>query len=231
MKNYNFIQQKFFKIYRYKKPQSVGCLKKLWLQNYHIFNQKNQYFHQIWKYSTDTELFSELIFCILTPQSKAKLCWEATKLLHDRINNITIMNILNSIKHIRFKNRKAKYIIQAKKFFTLNETLNVRSQLQHFYNIYKLREWLVNNVKGIGYKEASHFLRNIGLGDNLAILDRHILKNLKYFNVIDSVPLLITKNIYFIIENKMQSFSRNIKIPMSHLDMLFWGIETGIIFK
>ncbi|GAJ17855.1 unnamed protein product, partial [marine sediment metagenome] len=26
----------------------------------------------------------------------------------------------------------------------------------------KLREWVVKNFKGLGYKEASHFLRNIG---------------------------------------------------------------------
>jgi len=38
-------------------------------------------------------------------------------------------------------------------------------------------EWLVKNLTGLGYKEAGHFLRNIGSG-KIAILDRHILRNL-----------------------------------------------------
>ena len=64
----------------------------------------------------------------------------------------------------------------------------------------------------MGYKEASHFLRNIGLGYDIAILDRHILKNLKLFNVIDEIPSSISKKKYFEIEEKMRNFSKKIKL-------------------
>ncbi|MEM3584736.1 MAG: hypothetical protein QW193_05630, partial [Nitrososphaerales archaeon] len=80
-------------------------------------------------------------------------------------------------------------------------------------------------------KEASHFLRNIGLGKDFAILDRHILKNLKEFNVIKDIPKSISKKVYLDIENKMREFSKQINIPMDELDLLFWSKETSFIFK
>ena len=89
--------------------------------------------------------------------------------------------------------------------------------------------YLVKNVKGLGLKEASHFLRNTG-HENLAILDRHILKNLAKLNIIE-LPKTLTPKIYFEIENKFQNFSKEVNIPMDELDLLFWSMETGEIFK
>jgi N-glycosylase/DNA lyase len=83
----------------------------------------------------------------------------------------------------------------------------------------------------LGYKEASHFLRNIGFGENLAILDRHILKNLVLLGVIESIPKGIIKNKYLEIEEKMAKLSKKIDVPMSHLDIVLWYKETGEIFK
>jgi N-glycosylase/DNA lyase len=93
------------------------------------------------------------------------------------------------------------------------------------------REWLVENVKGIGYKEASHFLRNIGLGRDMAVLDVHILRNLKRYDIIDKRLDSLTRKSYMDIENRMRKFSERIDIPMEELDLLFWAKETGFIFK
>ena len=86
-------------------------------------------------------------------------------------------------------------------------------------------------MKGLGYKEASHFLRNIGVGLDLAILDRHIIKNLKRYGVIEEVPKSLTPKKYLEIEEKMKEFARRIDIPMPELDLLFWSMETGEVFK
>lgn len=83
----------------------------------------------------------------------------------------------------------------------------------------------------MGYKEASHFLRNIGLADDLAILDRHILKNLKIFGIIEEIPKSLSKKKYLEIEEKMRNLANEVNIPLSHLDLLFWSKETGEIFK
>ncbi|MCD6152161.1 MAG: DNA lyase, partial [Deltaproteobacteria bacterium] len=131
---------------------------------------------------------------------------------------------------VRFKNKKTGYIIEARRFFTKNNRIDIKSKLKGFNNIFELRDWLVQNVKGMGYKEASHFLRNIGLGENLAILDRHILKNLKLFKVIKEIPILSRKR-YYEVENKMRKFADKVNIPMAHLDLLLWYKETGEVFK
>ena len=93
------------------------------------------------------------------------------------------------------------------------------------------RKWLVENVKGYGYKEASHFLRNIGLGEDLAILDRHILKNLKRAKAIPEVPKSMSERRYLEIEDGMKAFSDYLGIPLCHLDLVLWYMETGEIFK
>lgn len=95
-----------------------------------------------------------------------------------------------------------------------------------------MREWLVKNVKGVGMKEASHFIRNIGFGGKeLAILDRHILKNLKELKVIEKIPKKLTKKTYLEIEEKMREFCKMLGISMYELDMLLWYKETGKVLK
>jgi N-glycosylase/DNA lyase len=95
-----------------------------------------------------------------------------------------------------------------------------------------VRDWLVENIKGYGYKEASHFLRNIGLGRDIAILDRHILKNLKRYGVISKIPDSVgSRKVYLDIEERMRRFSKRSGIPMDALDLVFWSMQTGFIFK
>ncbi|RLF94955.1 DNA lyase [Thermococci archaeon] len=173
------------------------------------------------------EIFAELIFCILTPQSKAQSCWKTVETLLNK--NLLLKGnedqISKMLKRVRFRNRKAEYIVEARKHYP------IRSKIKKFDDIYSAREWLVKNVRGMGYKEASHFLRNIGFGEELAILDRHILKNLKSLGVIEEIPRFLTKKKYFEIEKKMKKFSEKVEIPMSHLDLVLWYKETGKVFK
>jgi N-glycosylase/DNA lyase len=93
------------------------------------------------------------------------------------------------------------------------------------------REWFVKNVTGLSYKEATHFLRNIGKNDGMAILDRHILKNLKHHGVIRSLPSSMNKKRYLSIEKKFQAFAVHIGISVDELDLLFWSNEAGEILK
>jgi len=162
------------------------------------------------------DIFYELCFCLLTPQSNAKKCDKAVQLLKNKdFLNKSINPVKYLKKNTRFHNNKAKYLLEMKKKFP---------------NLEMKREFLVKNIKGLGLKEASHFLRNIGYR-NLAILDRHILKNLHKYNVIDEIPKSLTSKKYFEIEEKFKEFSKKIKIPMDELDLLFWSLETGEVFK
>ncbi len=187
-------------------------------------------FRRIWETATDEELFLELAFCLLTPQSKAKTCWKAVERLNKKcmIKSSEPEQISQELGGVRFHQRKGEYICRARNMF---QARSLRDTLEGFSSPAKAREWLVENVKGLGYKEASHFLRNIGQGENLAILDRHILKNLALLGVINEVPTSLTKRSYLEIERKMTAFSQVAKIPMGHLDLLLWYKEAGEVFK
>jgi len=171
------------------------------------------------------DIFYELCFCLLTPQSKARRCWTCVVKLKEKDFIHKNINPLNYLIGVRFPKNKTKYLLEAKKDF-----FKIKTEIEKIENVGRLRDWLVENVKGLGYKEASHFLRNIGY-KNLAILDRHILKNLLRQDVIKEVPRTLTKNKYLEIETKMQSFAGRVNIPMDELDLLFWSLEAGEVFK
>ena len=188
-------------------------------------------FRKIYKKS-DRDIFKELCFCILTPQSKAIICDKAIKRLQEGglLFKGSQKTLRSHLKGVRFPNNKARYIIEARNIFRNGHGPDIKSKL-NTKDLSKTRDWLVKNIKGLGYKEASHFLRNIGFGEGLAILDRHILKNLKRYNVIKDIPASLTRKRYLEIEDKMKSFFKKAGIAMGEVDLLFWSMETGFIFK
>jgi N-glycosylase/DNA lyase len=188
-------------------------------------------FKDQWSQGNNDYAFSELAFCLFTPQSKAKLCWTAISKI---ISNSLIFNgssedIMPFMVGVRFKKKKSQYLVEARSKFYDN--FDFKSFISSFNNSYLARDWLVTNIKGYGYKEATHYLRNIGLVGDLAILDRHILKNLKRANVIKEIPSSISKNKYLEIEKAMQKYAKDINISMDHLDFVLWYREAGEIFK
>lgn len=216
----------------------INQIKKIYTAKKKEIRSRLKEFDKLWLNGSDEEIFTELAFCILTPQSKAKSCWDAIAKLEkqDLLSKGTIKQIKQGLNCVRFKNKKAEFIVKARELFMnsshlIENYVSIKSLLSKFNDVNKLREWLVNNIKGIGYKEASHFLRNIGFGKNIAILDRHILRNLKDFGVIKEIPKSISRAKYLEIEKKMAAFSKQIGIPLSHLDLLLWYKETGEIFK
>ncbi len=190
-------------------------------------------FTNIWELGTDDDIFSELAFCIFTPQSKAKNCWKTVNTLKEKklLYSGSAKNMSEFMNFVRFRNNKAKYLVLAREIFLKNSVLNIRQKISDLLITGEERDWLVKNIKGFGYKESGHFLRNIGANLDYAILDRHILKNLKALGVIEDIPKTITTKTYLIIEKKMQKFAKEISIPISHLDLLFWYNEAGEIFK
>lgn len=182
---------------------------------------------------SEEELFEELAFCIFTPGSKALSGGRAVAELKKRSllfkgSRQAVAKTLRGI--VRFHNNKALYLAEARKCFIKGSNCNLRDYICAVPAA-DARDWLVSNIKGIGYKEASHFMRNIGLGANLAILDTHILKNLKFFNVVKKIPTSAGRKLYLEIERRMKEFSRRTGIPMDALDILFWSHETGFFYK
>ena len=173
----------------------------------------------------EKEYFKEFLFCLLTPQSNAKKCWQAIEEISKlkKFEEELIFNILKT--KTRFHIKKTKYILEAPKTWELIKPI-LNNQ-----NRKELRNLLAENVKGYGLKEASHFLRNIGKSENqIAILDRHILRNLEKYGIINETKIKSKKH-YFKIESPYLQFASSIKISPDELDLLWWGQENGEIFK
>lgn len=181
---------------------------------------------------TDQELFSELAYCLLTPGTSARRGDEAVRDLTAsgllwRGSRNQIASLLRS--RIRFHNHKAARLVGARERFlegegSLGEWLRATPPDE-------ARRHLVLNVDGLGYKEASHFLRNVGRGEDFAILDRHILKNLVHHGVLPEIPKALTAKRYVAIEENVRAFAEDVRIPVAAIDLLFWSRETGEVFK
>ncbi len=213
-------------------PVAIAELKQFYEKQREPVQKRLQEFKQVLE-QDDNDVFAELCFCLLTPQSSAKTCWAAVTRLKERslLLKGEPSELEPLLRDVRFNDSKARYIVEAREQFSKSGDLRVKPHLNSFLSNYELREWLVENVKGLGYKEASHFLRNVGLGEEFAILDRHILRNLKDLGVLPEIPASLTKKRYLEIEEKVRRFSREIGIPMGELDLLLWSKETGWIFK
>jgi len=191
---------------------------------YQTQKQKIQKRLKEFKSLEEKSYFQEFLFCLLTPQSQAQKCWQAVEEL-SRLKKFTKNKVEQILKSkTRFHKTKTKRIIKA-----LNNWDNIKSKLNN--NTLELRDWLADNIDGLGMKESSHFLRNIGFSNNqIAILDRHILKNLKEFNLIKETKINSEKD-YLRIEKIYLDFANSIGIPPDELDLLLWSKENGEIFK
>jgi len=201
-------------------------------------------FKRLWAEGSEEDIFAELAFCILTPQTKARNCWNAVLRLRDAdlLLKGNEKQIAEALEGVRFRHKKAKYIVEARNFFLNNGQLSIKSVLKSVIEAENAaceaengrnfaRDWLSRHIPGFGYKEAGHFLRNIGFGENIAILDRHILRNLMLLGVIEEIPHSLSKKRYLDIERRMKIFASEIGVRMSHLDLVLWYKEVGEVFK
>ena len=175
--------------------------------------------------------FYELAFCVLTPQSSAKNAdLTISELIRDDfyIKGFDPTPYLRDPAHyIRFHNVKASRLLDIRENFDKVLPHLTEASLAAEAK----REIVLEKVKGLGMKEASHFLRNIGVR-GLAILDRHIFKHLKSLDIIEAIPKQgPSKKQYLEIENKWRDYARQIDISIDELDLLFWSMETGEIRK
>ncbi|MDR3259317.1 MAG: N-glycosylase/DNA lyase [Fusobacteriaceae bacterium] len=197
-------------------------------------NKRLEEFKEIWEKGSNNDIHVELSFCILTPQSKARNAWSAITKLRDNglLFNGAEKEIVDYLNVVRFKNNKAKFLVRLREQMS-NEAgkLITKNFFESIPTVLERRDWIVSNIKGMAFKEAGHFLRNVGFGQEIAILDRHILRNLVRLGVIDEIPKSLTKKLYLEIEERMKEFCNLCEIRMDELDLLLWYKEAGEIFK
>ena len=182
-------------------------------------------FEHIQRESIDT-IFKELCFCIMTANCGADKCLEIHEEISDGFLHLSQKNLSGRFKELgyRFPNVRSIYIVEAREYKDqLYQLLKSNRQKQ------ELREWVVKNIKGLGYKEASHFLRNIGY-KNYAIIDFHIVDVLAKYHVIEK-PKTMTKKKYLEIEKILKQMANRLNLNMAELDLYLWYLETGKVLK
>jgi len=172
------------------------------------------------------ELFKELCFCILCANFTAERSIKIQNAIGDSFLNLPEKRLAKKLGALgyRFPNARARYIVEARKYKDSLKTIIVS-----FNDEQKLREWLIAEVKGIGPKEASHFLRNIGYTD-FAILDFHIIDVLVRHRLIEK-PRTVTKRKYLEIEKLLRHIAEKANLNLAELDLYLWYMETGKVLK
>ena len=170
------------------------------------------------------EVFKELCFCVTTANCAARKCWDIQGEINDGYLKLGVNDLEKRLRSCgyRFPNR-APYIVEARgKIDELNGALDSLEGDE-------LRGWLVASIKGLGFKEASHFLRNIGYTD-YAIIDFHIIDVLVDHEVIEK-PKGLSKKKYMEIEEILREMALKLGLSLSELDLYLWYMETGEVLK
>lgn len=182
----------------------------------------------------DRLIFEELCYCILTAGSSAKMGIRTVEVLKDILHTGSEQELQKRAQahRVRFWRLRPSYIFQTREYLKDACGMKLRVLLDSFDSPDARRDFLAQNkyIKGLGYKEASHFLRNVGY-PGYAILDKHILNSLCELGVISKKMRPSGRAGYLAIEKKLRQFAAEINIDMDHLDLLLWSRKTGEILK
>ena len=192
-------------------------------------------FEAIWQEGSNTRLWEELVFCIFTAGASARMglkSIEAVRPLLLKGGREEMTRALKQAGAHRFPVARPGYIVVARDFLSEHCGMALRERLNGFPTVSEGRDWLAQEkrIKGLGYKEASHFLRNIGL-KGLAILDKHVLRCLADLKVIENPQPPTTRARYLATEEKLRQVARDLRIDFDELDLVLWSMKTGEVLK
>src|SRR2546428_3543655 len=188
-------------------------------------------FQQLWRTGSDARLWEELVYCIFTAGASAKMGCNAVAavkpLLQDGTREAMTCALIKRPAY-RFHNVRPEYIVATRNYLRQSFSMRLRDQLKSLRDPFERRDWLAKEprIKGLGYKEASHFLRNVGFR-GYGILDKHIVRCLSELGVIDSPRPPTTRSYYLQTEARMRQFANRLGIDFDELDLVLWSMKTG----
>ncbi len=208
------------------------------IQRVHAENRKKirerlAEFRSVWTNGSDARIWEEMVFCFFTGGCSAKMGLRAVAAVGDLLSDGDQHELACALSGVhRYPNARSRYIVQSREFLREHCGMRLREKLDSFASGEERRDWLVaeKRIKGLGYKEASHFLRNIGFS-GYAILDKHVLRCLHELKIIDDVKPPNTRSRYLTVEKKLKQFADAVRIDFDELDLVLWSMKTGEILK
>ena len=181
----------------------------------------------------DERLWEEMVFCFFTGGCSARMGLRSIEVVRPLLKFGTERQLANVLKGVhRYPNERARYIVHSRNFLQADCDLKLWDRLAGFGDGHSRRDWLAREkgIKGLGYKEASHFLRNVGYSGH-AILDKHVLRCLAELKIIDDPKPPNTRSRYLTVEDKLRGLTERVEIDFDELDLVLWSIKTGSVLK
>jgi N-glycosylase/DNA lyase len=189
-------------------------------------------FEELGQRGTDGDIFRELCFCILTANTSAQMGMRVMEEVGGMVSTAPLPELRDALKgcSCRFYNMRSEFIVATRERLREECPEGLKGRLASFDDPHKRRDFLVRNVKGFGYKEASHFLRNMGF-KGYAILDKHIMRCLHEYGVVEDTAPPKSRGAYLEVEARMKGFAEDIGVDFDELDLLLWSRQTGKVLK
>ena len=198
-----------------------------------LIQKRLEEFSKIIKYGSDEEIFLELIYCIFTAGASAKMGSNAVEAVKNTVFTENETNLAIKLRGVyRFPNARSKYIVETRKYLTSEHNFRIKELIQSFDNPIERRDFFASNkkIKGIGFKESSHFLRNIGF-KGYAIIDKHLLNCFIELGLIKNNKPPSSRSQYLELEHILKKFAKKNNLDFDELDLLLWSEKTGEILK
>jgi N-glycosylase/DNA lyase len=208
-------------------------LKSSYVEKKRLIRYRLGEFRNIFEKGDDVKIFEELAFCIFAAGASAKMAVRSVESVRDVLMRADSQELSTRLKGVhRFPNSRANYLLHTREWLRKDYDFRLKDLILYLNDPVKRRDFFANyrGIKGIGYKEASHFLRNIGFG-GYAILDKHILRTLQEFELIDDPKPPASRSKYMSLERKLKKLAALLEIDFDELDLLLWSEKTGEIIK
>jgi len=190
-------------------------------------------FDGVLKAENDDRTWEEMVYCFFTGGCSAKMGLRSVEAIRPLLRSGSQPEMAAALTGVhRYPNARSRYVAASREFLEGDCNFRINDRLRSFDCRHERRDWLVKEkgIKGLGYKEASHFLRNIGFR-GYAILDKHVLNCLFELKIIDDPKPPSTRSKYLKVEEKLRQFASEIKIDFDEMDLVLWSMKTGEVLK
>jgi N-glycosylase/DNA lyase len=183
-------------------------------------------------------LWRELSCCVLSSQVPYELAVEYARqiaeasLLISPVSLVVLTKKLEALlrtpalvggrrRMYRFPSSKAHQLARTRAAVT-NAAGTLTSLINSFESPTAAREWFSTFAPGVGPKQASMFLRNVGLSYELAVLDRHVISYMHAQELLSSEESLARLVSYSRVEERLSSHAAQMGHEVGYLDWAIW---------
>ena len=188
-----------------------------------------------WSRHSEDDLWRELVSCILG----SRVRFEAAHAAVERMEGMRLLSRPRRIAHFDQYEQDTVtalsggypfYRVRANQIRRAAERIygsrgSIRDFLDRAGDVCDARRLLASEVSGLGPKQASLFLRNIGYAKNVAVLDVHVLTYMSWVGLTDApIKSVSTVRKYETLENSFIEHASSLGFTPDQFDLAVWVV-------